>query len=108
MIMGTQSQLWQERHFGVGSKLKKIIYADSDDEKRNDNAAPVFITSETMNIMKSVRNFDDKKEINNVAPVPTSSEMRNIMKSMHSCLDVRCNGEINSKIDDKRRETKIA
>ncbi|GFY31238.1 hypothetical protein TNCV_752011 [Trichonephila clavipes] len=44
--------------FGVCSKFKNIIYAESDDEN----------------------------EMNNAAFVPTSSEMRNIMKSMRSYL----------------------
>ncbi|GFV48941.1 hypothetical protein TNCV_1093411 [Trichonephila clavipes] len=43
--------------------------------------------------------FDDENEMNN-APVPISSEMRNIMKSMLSYLDALSNGEMNNKMDD--------
>ncbi|GFV46721.1 hypothetical protein TNCV_1881801 [Trichonephila clavipes] len=57
--------LFLQRHFGVCSKLKNIIDADSDDEN----------------------------EMNYVAPVLTSSYMRNLMKSMHSYLDAYSNGK---------------
>ncbi|GFV69316.1 hypothetical protein TNCV_390121 [Trichonephila clavipes] len=43
---------------------------------------------------------DNENEINNGAPVPMSSEMQNIMKSMRSYLDAHSNGEINNKMVD--------
>ncbi|GFV43556.1 histone-lysine N-methyltransferase SETMAR [Trichonephila clavipes] len=46
----------RRRHFGVGSNLKNITDAHSNDEN----------------------------ETNNAAPVPTSSEMRNVLKSEHA------------------------
>ncbi|GFU96333.1 hypothetical protein TNCV_89101 [Trichonephila clavipes] len=42
----------------------------------------------------------DKNETNNAAPVPITSEMRNVMKSMRSYLDAHSNGEVNSKMLD--------
>ncbi|GFV92529.1 hypothetical protein TNCV_1744341 [Trichonephila clavipes] len=46
----------RQRHFGISSNLKNIIDADSDDEN----------------------------EMNDAAPIPMSSEMRDIMKSLHA------------------------
>ncbi|GFS85939.1 hypothetical protein TNCV_1219371 [Trichonephila clavipes] len=43
---------------------------------------------------------DDENKMNNAAPVPTSSEMRKVRKSTHSCLDAHSNGEMNNKMDD--------
>ncbi|GFU64432.1 hypothetical protein TNCV_3947991 [Trichonephila clavipes] len=43
----------RQRHFGIYSKLKNIIDADSDDENEMNNVAPVFTSSEMRNIMKS-------------------------------------------------------
>ncbi|GFV68209.1 uncharacterized protein TNCV_1874911 [Trichonephila clavipes] len=61
-----------KEHFGVCSELKKSIDADPDDEN----------------------------EINNPAPVPMSSEMRNIMKSLRNYLDAHSNREMNNKMED--------
>ncbi|GFX61922.1 hypothetical protein TNCV_3777331 [Trichonephila clavipes] len=38
--------------------------------------------------------------MNNAAPVPMSSEMRNIMKSAFSSLDAHSNGEMNNEMND--------
>ncbi|GFV85185.1 hypothetical protein TNCV_4172381 [Trichonephila clavipes] len=68
--MKVQPQL-RQRHFGVSTKLKIFLDADSDDEN----------------------------EMTNTAPDPPSSEMRNIMKSRRSCLDAHSSGKINNKMD---------
>ncbi|GFU51830.1 hypothetical protein TNCV_3733451 [Trichonephila clavipes] len=43
---------------------------------------------------------DDENEMNNAAPVPISPEMRNIMKSIRSCLEAHSNMEMNNITDD--------
>ncbi|GFV86939.1 hypothetical protein TNCV_2198911 [Trichonephila clavipes] len=43
--------------------------------------------------------YDEENEMNNTAPVSMSSEMWNIMKSMFSYLDTHSNGEMDKKMN---------
>ncbi|GFU26331.1 hypothetical protein TNCV_3180821 [Trichonephila clavipes] len=43
---------------------------------------------------------DSENEKNNAASVPTSSETMNVMKSMRNYLDAHSNGEMKNKMDD--------
>ncbi|GFV37320.1 DDE-1 domain-containing protein [Trichonephila clavipes] len=43
---------------------------------------------------------DDENKMNNAAPITVSSEMRNVMKSIRSYLDAHSNGEMNNKRDN--------
>ncbi|GFX16156.1 hypothetical protein TNCV_4704121 [Trichonephila clavipes] len=43
---------------------------------------------------------DDENKMKNAAPVPTSSKMRNIMKYLRSYLDAHSSGEMNNKMND--------
>ncbi|GFU14943.1 hypothetical protein TNCV_795191 [Trichonephila clavipes] len=68
--------------------------------KKVSNAQPIGTRRKgsSQNIIDA--DSDEENEVNNAAPVPMSSEMRNIMKSMHSYLDAHTNGEVNNKMED--------
>ncbi|GFV57737.1 hypothetical protein TNCV_4463351 [Trichonephila clavipes] len=51
----------RKRYFGVCSKLKKILDADSDDENEMNNAAPVPTTSEMRNTHYEIHNHSNNE-----------------------------------------------
>ncbi|GFX15314.1 HTH_Tnp_Tc3_2 domain-containing protein [Trichonephila clavipes] len=83
------------------SLLEEVVAVDDDNlckaPIRVDKDILEFVQGST-NIIDA--DSDDENKMNNAAPVPTSSEMKNIMKRMPDYLDAHSNGEMNNKMND--------